>query len=84
LAHRVNHMILLTRPALLFVLATLPYFTMINPAASSISAELAKKCRALAIKAHPTQQPGKKSGYELGQREYFRDCVANEGNVEKK
>jgi hypothetical protein len=36
-------------------------------------AELAKTCRALAIKAHPTQRAGSKTA----QRDYFQDCVAN-------
>jgi hypothetical protein len=36
-------------------------------------AELAKTCRAQAIKAHPTQRAGSKTA----QRDYFQDCVAN-------
>jgi hypothetical protein len=36
-------------------------------------AELAKTCRALAIKAHPAQRDGSKTA----QRDYFQDCVAN-------
>lgn len=36
-------------------------------------AELAKTCRALAIKAYPTQRAGSKTA----QRDYFQDCVAN-------
>jgi hypothetical protein len=36
-------------------------------------AEHAKTCRALAIKAHPTQRAGSKTA----QRDYFQDCVAN-------
>jgi hypothetical protein len=39
-------------------------------------AELAKTCRALAIKAHPTQRAGK-TGSAQAQRDYFQDCVAN-------
>lgn len=52
--------------------------------ASALTAELAKKCRALAIKAHPPVVPGKRSGNEQAQRDYFRDCVAKEGNVDSK
>ena len=52
--------------------------------ASALTAELAKKCRALAIKAHPPVLPGKRTGSEQAQRDYFRDCVAKEGNVESK
>jgi hypothetical protein len=48
--------------------------------AGSISAELAKKCRALAIKAHPTERAGT-SPYAQAQRDYFQNCVAKGGNV---
>jgi hypothetical protein len=47
-----------------------------------ISAELAKKCRALAIQAHPTQQPGSRYGSGHAQREYYQQCIAKGGNVE--
>jgi hypothetical protein len=52
-----------------------------QPAAAAISAELAKKCRGLAIKAHPTEPAGKKAGSVQAQRDYFRDCVAKGGNM---
>jgi hypothetical protein len=45
------------------------------------SAELAKKCRALAIKAHPTRPAGSKAGSEQAQRDYFRDCITKGGNM---
>ena len=51
--------------------------------ASALTAEVAKKCRAFAIKAHPTVLPGKKTGSEAAQRAYFQDCVAKEGKVEE-
>ena len=46
----------------------------------AISVELAKKCRSMAIKAHPTvlYGPGR-SG--TSQRGYFNECVAREGNM---
>lgn len=47
-----------------------------------ISAELAKKCRALAIKAHPTQPPGSRYGSAEAQREYYQRCIAKGGNVD--
>jgi hypothetical protein len=47
-----------------------------------ISAELAKKCRALAIQAHPTQQPGSRYGSGQAQREYYQECIAKDGNME--
>jgi hypothetical protein len=52
----------------------------IQPAAA-ITAELAKKCRALAIKAHPTRPAGGKSSFEQAQRDYFKACVAKNGNM---
>ena len=48
-----------------------------------ISAELAKKCRELAIKAHPTQPAGSKTGAEQAQRDYFRECIAKKGDMPK-
>jgi hypothetical protein len=50
--------------------------------AQQVSAELAKKCREMAVKAHPTQLAGT-SPYAAAQREYFRECVAKGGNVDK-
>jgi hypothetical protein len=51
-------------------------------AGKPISAELAKKCRALAIQAHPTQQPGSRYGSGQAQREYYRECIAKDGKME--
>src|ERR1700693_492986 len=49
--------------------------------ALAISADLAKKCRDLAIKAHPYTVPGMKAGNAEGQRAYFKDCVEKGGNM---
>ena len=57
-------------------------FTAAQPA-QQVSAELAKKCREIAVKAHPTQLAGT-SPYAAAQREYFRECVAKGGNMEEK
>jgi hypothetical protein len=51
-------------------------------AAKPISAELARKCQALAIKAHPTRPPGSRYGSAEAQRQYFQECVAKGGKVE--
>jgi hypothetical protein len=48
-----------------------------------VSAELAKKCREMAVKAHPPQPAGT-SPYAAAQRDYFRECVAKGGNMEEK
>ena len=66
----------------LIVLALMAH--LITPMASlAITAEIAKKCRLMAVQAHPTQLPGKKNtGVEAAQRSYFSDCVAHEGNMD--
>ena len=50
--------------------------------ANAITAELAKKCRAMAAKAHPTPRVGTKSGEQKAQTAYFRDCVAKDGKID--
>ena len=45
-----------------------------------ISAELAKTCHALAIKALPTERAGREA-YAQAQRDYFQDCIAKGGNM---
>ena len=40
------------------------------------SVVLAKTCRALAIKAHPTQRAGSRTTSAQAQRDYFQECVA--------
>ena len=47
-----------------------------------ISAELAKTCRELAIKAHPTQVAGSSTASAQAQRDYFKECVINRGNMQ--
>jgi type IV secretory pathway VirB6-like protein len=46
-------------------------------AQSAIAADLAKKCREQAVKAHPTPKAGTKaSGVEKAQRDAFQACVS--------
>jgi hypothetical protein len=73
--------------ATLIVVALLAYSVRAETAqpapsdtAGPISAELAKKCRALATKAHPTERAGT-TPYAQAQREYFQDCIAKRGNM---
>jgi hypothetical protein len=47
----------------------------------AISVDLAKKCREMAIKAHPLAPAGTKA-YAEAQRAYFRQCVTNDGNMD--
>ena len=69
----------LRRLVALTLLVTLMTFN----SASAISADLAKKCRAMAVKAHPSPKPGTKSnGADRAQRELFSACIKN--GTEKK
>ena len=71
------------RSFLLVVLALAAYLPTTYPS-SAIIADLANKCRAMAIKAHPTPPAGSKvSGAEKAQRDYFQACVAKGGDMDK-
>lgn len=54
---------------------------LVPHSASAISAELAKKCRALALKAYPVQPTGSKSGNAGEMRGYYANCLNHNGNV---
>ena len=70
-----------TGPALLFIVLVLGAATA-STGAPAITAELAKKCRALAIKAHPYKLAGAKGpGSAQAEREYFKECVARGGDM---
>lgn len=48
----------------------------------AITLQLAEKCRALALNAHPYKLPGVPGpGTAAAQRDYFNDCVARGGNM---
>lgn len=50
--------------------------------AGAITAELAKKCRAMAIKAHPYKMPGVQgAGTAAAERDYYSQCIARGGNM---
>lgn len=51
--------------------------------AAAITAELARQCRAMMLKAHPYVLVGHKGSAGLAklQRDYFAQCVANNGNM---
>ena len=51
------------------------------PAHAQISADLAKQCRAMMLKAHPTEMYGT-SGSAAAQREYFQDCIKRQGRMD--
>lgn len=48
--------------------------------ASAITADLAKKCRKLALEAHPPAKVGSKKGNSALVRQFYRACVANGGS----
>jgi hypothetical protein len=56
-------------------------FTLLPTVASSITAELAKKCRAMAITAYPTVLAGNRKGSAENQREFFQRCVDRNGDI---
>jgi len=43
--------------------------------ATAISADVAKRCREMATKAHPPEPAGTK-GYAQAERDSFRDCIS--------
>ena len=58
-----------------------------NGRASAVTAEVARKCAALTVKAYPPQVPGNPAaGLAKGtvqfKRDYFNKCVANGGNMD--
>lgn len=56
------------------------YSVALTPAAA-ITAELANKCRQMAIKAHAPQRAGTKAGTAGLERKYYSDCIANGGSA---
>jgi len=50
--------------------------------APALTAELAKKCRSLALKAQPYRRAGTAKGTAQAQRDYYRECIAKEGKMD--
>jgi hypothetical protein len=71
---------ILTALAALIVAVQLSLLGTVSPA-GAISADLAKKCRDMAIKAHPMELPGAKP-YAQAERDYFKTCVSNNGKMQ--
>jgi hypothetical protein len=67
------------RLATILVLVEIAALSAPSPAVA-IDAALAKKCRSMAIKAHPPQLPGSKP-YARAERDFFRECVAKKGDM---
>ena len=51
--------------------------------APALTAELAKKCRSLALKVQPPRRAGTAKGSAQAQRDYYHECIAKEGNTEE-
>jgi hypothetical protein len=49
--------------------------------AAAISADLAKKCREMAIKAHPPPIPPGNKAYAQAERDFFRECISKNGQM---
>jgi hypothetical protein len=63
-------------------MATLLASAIASPA-SALTADVAKKCRELMVKAHPPLPAGSTKGSSQAQREYFRACVAQDGKMDE-
>jgi hypothetical protein len=61
-------------------LALLVSLTIPQPA-SGVSAELAKRCRAMMVETIPAKPAGTIVGNAQEERQYFRTCVARDGNM---
>jgi hypothetical protein len=63
------------------IAVTLQVLMLSASPAFAITAELAKKCRDLAIIAHPTQPAGT-TAYAAAQRDFFDQCIAKNGDMD--
>ena len=50
--------------------------------AGAVSVDLAKKCREMAIKAHPPPVPLGSKAYAQAERDFFRECVSKNGDMQ--
>ena len=67
---------------LLPVLGVASLVSFVGHSAPVPTAELAKKCREMMVRAYPTARPGSKPGNAQKQREYFETCIAQKGRME--
>ena len=61
------------------VVITVPAVGDGNESARALTVELAKKCREMAVKAHPPVIAGSRQGTAQKERDYFQNCVAQGG-----
>ncbi len=67
--------------AAVILLAQIIVVSAASPAAA-ISADLAKKCRDMAVKAHPPPTPPGNKAYAQAERDFFRECVSKNGQMD--
>jgi hypothetical protein len=76
--------VMMKQPPYLLAAATIMTIVTIVPGRSEPpTAEIAKECRDLAIKAHPRTLPGAGHGSAKAQRDYFQDCVSKKQQPRK-
>jgi hypothetical protein len=64
------------------VVALVPAVILVTASpAAAIGADLAKKCRDMAIRAHPPPIPPGNKAYAQAERDYFRQCVSRNGQM---
>jgi hypothetical protein len=63
------------------ILSALIIVTCAASPAAAISAELANKCRDMAIKSHPPPFPLGNKAYAQAERDFFRTCVTKKGQM---
>ena len=71
----------LTALAAVILPAQIIILSATSPAAA-ISADLAKKCREMAVKAHPPPIPPGNKAYAQAERDFFRECVSKNGQMQ--
>ena len=68
---------------LLTVTLALGLSSAATPSRAAVSADLAKKCRAMMVEAHPSQFYGA-TGTAAAQRDYFKQCISRQGRMDNK
>jgi len=65
-----------------FMLAVQIFILSAGSPAAAITADLAKKCREMAVKAHPPPKPPGNKAYAQAERDFFSECVSKNGQME--
>jgi hypothetical protein len=66
----------------LFSIAITFSVLVLSQPSAAITAELAKKCREMAFKAHPPATIGSKTTSAKAQQEYYKACIAKNGKMD--